>query len=293
MGRTTKAKIAMLVGLASAQEEACRTALGDTAGFLWVRDVARARDLLPGLGAHLVVVQAGLGDVQRRLMAEAAAACDTRIVWIPDDASNVAIERIVQSAAASVQEREARPEPSSSRPPSPSSSTPPRPANPFAAFRTWELPSARSVAFVAVERKARTAPDAPLVLVVDDIADNREMYADYLRYSGLRVHTAATAHEALAKARREAPAVVVMDLALPGMDGWEAMRVMKEIAPFARIVVVTGHSMEDHQARAKEAGADAFYEKPLLPSELLRGVRAFLPGAEVPEKTTTRRRRLT
>jgi hypothetical protein len=124
------------VGLASAQEEACRTALGDTAGFLWVRDVARARDLLPGLGAHLVVVQAGLGDVQRRLMAEAAAACDTRIVWIPDDASNVAIERIVQSAAASVQEREARPEPSSSRPPSPSSSTPPRPANPFAAFRT-------------------------------------------------------------------------------------------------------------------------------------------------------------
>jgi DNA-binding response OmpR family regulator len=51
--------------------------------------------------------------------------------------------------------------------------------------------------------------------------------------------------------------------------------------------------MEDHQARAKEAGADAFYEKPLLPSELLRGVRAFLPGAEVPEKTTTRRRRLT
>lgn len=143
--------------------------------------------------------------------------------------------------------------------------------------------------FVRVERKQRSPVSPPLVLIVDDVADNREMYADYLRFAGLRVATASSAEEGLAAAAAEAPAVVVMDLALPGMDGWEATKRLKAMHPRIRVIAVTGHVLPEHEDRARAAGADAFYTKPLLPSELLSGVSAFLPDA--PRQTTSTRRR--
>lgn len=129
--RSMNVTVAMIVGLTRAQEEACRTALGDNAPFLAVRDVGQARSLLPCVPIRLVVVSAALEDAERRIMAEAAAACDTRVLWIPDNASDAAIERLVQSAASAFHaDGMRRP---SSRPPTPK---PAISTNPFAAFRS-------------------------------------------------------------------------------------------------------------------------------------------------------------
>src|SRR2546425_5996219 len=73
----------------------------------------------------------------------------------------------------------------------------------------------------AKEGKAAAAK-SPLILVVDDFADNREMYSQFLQFSGFRVVEAQNGHEALEKAFGHAPNLIVMDLSLPGLDGWEA-----------------------------------------------------------------------
>jgi two-component system, cell cycle response regulator DivK len=120
----------------------------------------------------------------------------------------------------------------------------------------------------------------PLILVVDDFADNRAMYAEYLVYSGFRVAEAANGKEAIDKARELLPDLVVMDLALPVMDGWEATRVIKTDARTAGIPVLalTGHALDRHSKRAKEAGCDAFLAKPCLPDALVAKARELVGG---------------
>ena len=87
----------------------------------------------------------------------------------------------------------------------------------------------------------------PLVLVVDDYEDAREMYAECLDASGFEVAQAESGDEAVAKAVALQPALIVMDLALPGMDGWSATRAIKTDARTAAIPVValTGHARSD------------------------------------------------
>ncbi|HLM46046.1 MAG TPA: response regulator, partial [Myxococcaceae bacterium] len=68
---------------------------------------------------------------------------------------------------------------------------------------------------------------APLVLIVDDYQDAREMYAEYLEFSGFRVAEARNGAEAVEKAFALRPSVILMDLSLPVMDGWEATRRLK------------------------------------------------------------------
>src|SRR6185436_9033081 len=81
-----------------------------------------------------------------------------------------------------------------------------------------------------VKRPTHRQPEAqaPLVLIVDDMHDNREMYAQFLRFAGFRVEAAGDGFEALDKARSVRPNVIIMDLALPGMDGWETTRRIKD-----------------------------------------------------------------
>ena len=69
--------------------------------------------------------------------------------------------------------------------------------------------------------------DKPLVLVVDDFQDNREMYCEYLEFAGFRVIEAANGQEAVDQAFEKLPDVIIMDLSLPVMDGWEATRLLK------------------------------------------------------------------
>lgn len=114
-------------------------------------------------------------------------------------------------------------------------------------------------------------PHPPHVLVVEDYDDAREMYAVYLEMAGFRVSQAATGLEAVERALAELPDVIVMDLALPGIDGWEATRRIKAHPSTARVPVMalTGHVLPPHAAAAREAGCDAFVVKPCAPDELV------------------------
>ncbi len=122
----------------------------------------------------------------------------------------------------------------------------------------------------------------PLVLVVDDFQDNREMYAEFLAFSGFRVIQAANGKEALDQAFANRPDIIIMDLSLPVMDGWEAPRRLKADQRTHRIPVValTGHAMQSHSKGAMQAGCDSFVAKPCLPEQLVAEIRKMLstPG---------------
>ena len=122
------------------------------------------------------------------------------------------------------------------------------------------------------------AEEKPLILVVDDFADNREMYAEYLSFSGFRVIEASNGREAIAQSVAQLPSLIVMDLSLPVVDGWEATRRIKADARTRKIpvVVLTGHSPSSHAQGAKEAGCDSFLAKPCLPDELVAEIRRLL-----------------
>ena len=121
---------------------------------------------------------------------------------------------------------------------------------------------------------------APMVLIVDDFDDNRQMYAEYLTYCGFRVEQACDGQEAVDRAIALLPDVIVMDLSLPVLDGWEATRRLKGDARTRHIPVValTGHALEGHSQGAREAGCDAFLAKPCLPEKLLETVERMLPA---------------
>ena len=125
----------------------------------------------------------------------------------------------------------------------------------------------------------------PLVLVVDDYADARAMYAAWLQVSGYRVVEASTAADALALARAEPPAVVLMDLSLPGVDGIEATRQLKA-DPRTRhvpVVAITGH-VEAHVAdAAAAAGCDAFIIKPSPAPEVVNAIARLIGGGAAAE----------
>jgi CheY-like chemotaxis protein len=126
--------------------------------------------------------------------------------------------------------------------------------------------------------KADSERPSPLVLVVDDFEDNRAMYAEYLAYSGYSVEQAADGEEAVKLAQDLLPDVVVMDLSLPVMDGWEATRRLKADERTRRIPVIalTGHALASHSRGAREAGCDAFLAKPCLPEKLVEKVEELI-----------------
>lgn len=134
---------------------------------------------------------------------------------------------------------------------------------------------------LASEEVSADEQDQPLILVVDDFEDGREMYASYLRFSGYRVDEAADGQEALDKAFELLPDIILMDLSLPVKDGWQATRELKRDARTAKIPIValTGHALEAHSRSAKEAGCDAFIVKPCMPMDLLNEIRRILDNA--------------
>ncbi len=127
-------------------------------------------------------------------------------------------------------------------------------------------------------------PSEPLVLVVDDYADARAMYAAWLQVSGYRVMEASTAGEALAFVRTETPAAILMDLSLPGLDGLEATRRLKADPRTARVpvIAITGH-VERHVAEtARAAGCDAFLVKPSPAQAVVDAIARLIAGRGTP-----------
>ncbi|HJZ78186.1 MAG TPA: response regulator [Vicinamibacterales bacterium] len=133
-------------------------------------------------------------------------------------------------------------------------------------------------------------PDRPRVLLVDDYPDAREMYTEYLEYSGYEVIGAGNGVEALQRAVDASPDIILMDLSLPVMDGWEATRRLKADQRTASIPVValTGHALAGISEGAKKAGCDAFVTKPCLPEDLVREIKKIL---DAPSSTSKKPRR--
>jgi CheY-like chemotaxis protein len=128
--------------------------------------------------------------------------------------------------------------------------------------------------------RTRTARDGrpPLILVVDDNLDAREMYCMYLRHEGFECLEAADGAEALRLAREHLPVVVLMDATMPGLDGWQAIEQLRAEPDLQGIAVVmlTAHAFDEHRRRAATVGADAFLAKPVLPDDLARQIRELL-----------------
>ena len=123
-----------------------------------------------------------------------------------------------------------------------------------------------------------TKSPRPRVLLVDDYPDAREMYSEYLEFSGFDVVEAGNGMEALQRAVDTTPDIILMDLSLPVMDGWEATRRLKadQRTKAIPVVALTGHALAGISEGAKQAGCDAFVTKPCLPEDLVREIRRIL-----------------
>lgn len=117
------------------------------------------------------------------------------------------------------------------------------------------------------------------ILVVDDFDDNRLLYASTIAEAGYDVLEATNGQEAIDKIGSSRPAVIIMDLSMPVMDGWEAIRLIKANPKTADIVIIalTSHATNFGLQKAKEAGAEAVLTKPCIPQDLLGVIGALFP----------------
>jgi two-component system cell cycle response regulator DivK len=128
-----------------------------------------------------------------------------------------------------------------------------------------------------------TPPRAqPLVLLAEDFEDARELYRDYLEFSGFTVKTAANGREAIEQAIALQPDLILMDASMPVLDGWQATRELKgnPATKHIPVLALTAHAFDDARREAKLVGCDGFVTKPCLPDDLVARVRATLEGGK-------------
>jgi CheY-like chemotaxis protein len=112
------------------------------------------------------------------------------------------------------------------------------------------------------------------ILLVEDNEDNRIIYATALRYAGYEVIEAITGTEGVHQARAKHPDLVLMDISVPELDGWEATAILKS-DPSTRhipIIAVTAHALQGDEERSLEAGCDGYLAKPIPPAALIAEV---------------------
>jgi CheY-like chemotaxis protein len=126
--------------------------------------------------------------------------------------------------------------------------------------------------------KKLVAAQVPLILIVEDFTDAREMYAEYFTFLGYRVTTAENGLEAVNKAASQRPDVILMDLSLPILDGWEATRRLKasDKTKHIPVIALTGNALAGHDERARKAGCDSYLTKPCLPESVEKEIRRVL-----------------
>ena len=117
------------------------------------------------------------------------------------------------------------------------------------------------------------------ILAVDDQEDNRRILRDLLTAAGYEVIEAVDGLEAVSRAEAERPDLVLMDIQLPGIDGYEATRRIKAHPTLKTVAViaVTSYALAGDEDKAIESGCDAYIAKPFSPRALLAKVREFLP----------------
>lgn len=122
------------------------------------------------------------------------------------------------------------------------------------------------------------SPKDHTILLVDDDVHNQRIFDTVLRHSGFSVRVAATGEEALKEARAHLPALILMDLSIPVIDGWECTRQLKADPATSHIIILalTAHAMRGDQERAIAAGCDGYLAKPISPKKLVEEVKTRL-----------------
>jgi CheY-like chemotaxis protein len=118
----------------------------------------------------------------------------------------------------------------------------------------------------------------PKILLIEDNEMNRDMLSRRLQKKGYEVVVAVDGEQGLALAQSETPGLILMDMSLPGLDGWEATRRLKT-APATRaipVIALTAHAMAGDREKAIEAGCDDFDTKPIELGRLLEKIEALL-----------------
>ena len=124
----------------------------------------------------------------------------------------------------------------------------------------------------------------PKILLVEDNEMNRDMLSRRLQKRGYDVVIAVDGEEGVAKAQVERPAMILMDMSLPGIDGWEATRRLKAAPETGAIPVIalTAHAMTSDREKALAAGCDDFDTKPIDLTRLLAKIEALLARETAP-----------
>jgi len=117
------------------------------------------------------------------------------------------------------------------------------------------------------------------ILVVEDQEDNRQIIRDLLSATDYEIMEAESGEQALEAVAKQRPDLILMDIQLPGMDGYEATRRIKA-DPALRsitIIAVTSYALSGEEQKAREAGCDEYVPKPFSPRQLLAKIRQYLP----------------
>lgn len=122
------------------------------------------------------------------------------------------------------------------------------------------------------------------MLLVEDNEDNRTIYSTVLRHLGYQVIEAQDGVQAVDLARSEHPDLILMDISIPGMDGWEATRVLRQDPATQEIPIIalTAHALPDDRKRATEVGFTSYLAKPIEPNAVVAEVRRLLGGNDGP-----------
>jgi two-component system cell cycle response regulator DivK len=122
------------------------------------------------------------------------------------------------------------------------------------------------------------------ILLIEDNEANRDALSRHLKRRGYEVVMAVDGQQGIAMTRAEAPALILMDMSLPVLDGWEATRQLKADPQTGSIPVIalTAHAMAGDRAKALEAGCDDYDTKPVEFPRLLAKIQALLAGKDAP-----------
>ncbi len=119
------------------------------------------------------------------------------------------------------------------------------------------------------------------ILIVEDNPVNLELFQDLIELEGYEVVSAFTGHEAIEKAKREMPDIILMDIQLPEMDGWETTKILKK-TPETRaipIIALTAHAMEGDREKALDLGCDSYISKPINTRTFISDIKKVLSSS--------------
>lgn len=120
------------------------------------------------------------------------------------------------------------------------------------------------------------------VLLIEDNEQNRYLFSFILEKNGYRVIAARDGLEGINKAKEEKPDLILIDIMLPVMDGYEVTRRLRDLTEFkdVPIIALTAYAMEGDREKALQAGCDGYIPKPIIPDEFIKVVNSYLRGKE-------------